>query len=190
MAFIMRVFKSSKAIFFILLGWSLGEAYASNERVTVKQVELILQEPKAKLLAEVQVQLSDSAQGALHSGIPLYWDISIVLQQAQWRGFWQREVFAQTWRYSLAYYTLLNNYRVQEEQEQSFRRFSSLHEALNYMGQLMYADLLMQEYDSQRCVSWALNVAFDREALPTPLRPFSYFDQEWDLSASKSLLCE
>ena len=193
MVFIMRAYKKNKALLFtlfMLLSSLSGHGYADDRFVKIEQAQLTLAENKAQLRADVAFQLSRSAQDALHSGIALYWDVSIELKQVRWGGLWQYVLFSRSRRYRLAYYTLLNNYRVKEEKKEEVKRFSSLQEALTYMGQITYDDIPIAGYDTKLCIVGVLNVSFDKEMLPAPLRPIAYFEPEWDLSAAERLWCE
>ena len=179
----------ASGLLIILLSW--GHAgYAGDSFVKIKQAKLVLKQNKAKLIAELDFKLSATAQEALHSGISLYWDVSIVLKQKQWSGLWYKTLFAQSNRYSLAYYTLLNNYRLKDESNQEFSRFFSLSEALTYMRHIRYSPLPMKDYHLDQCITGVLNVTFDKEMLPAPLRPIAYVDQQWDLSANERQWCE
>ena len=192
MGSIMRGYRKSKLLLWglaIVLGWGHA-SYAGDSFVKIERAELILTENKAKLIVDLDFKLSATAQEALLSGIALYWDVSIVLQQTQWRGLWRKTLFARTNRYSLTYYTLLNNYRLKDEQAQLFRRFSSLSEALIYMRKIVYAEMHMEAYSADQCVISVLNVTFAKEMLPVPLRPTAYFDRQWDLSANERQWCE
>jgi hypothetical protein len=190
MVFIMRAYKKNKALLlalFVLLSSLSGRGYADDRFVKIEQAQLTLAENKAQLRADVTFQLSQSAQDALHSGIALYWDVTIELKQVRWGGLWQSVLFSRSRRYRLAYYTLLNNYRVKDEKKEEVKRFSSLQEALTYMGQIAYDDIPIAGYDAKLCIVGVLKVAFDKEMLPAPLRPI---DSEWDLSAAERLWCE
>ncbi len=167
-----------------------NQCYAADSFVKIEEVKLILTQDRAKLIAGLDFQLSATAKEALHSGIALYWDVSIVLQQKQWAGLWYKTLLAQSNRYSLAYYTLLNNYRLKDEHAQVFLRFSSLTEALTYMRHIEYAEMPLQAYNPEQCIMGVLNVTFDREMLPAPLRPIAYFNKQWDLSADERQWCE
>ena len=190
----MRGYKKNKALLYcLLLALMLSlvrTSYAGDSFVKIEQAKLILSQHSATLIADLDFKLSSTAQEALHSGIALYWDVSIELKQKQWAGLWHRTLFAQSNRYSLAYYTLLNNYRLKDEQAQVFRRFSSLSEALIYMRHIVYTELLMKNYSAEQCVMSVLNVSFDKEMLPVPLRAFAYFDKQWDLSANERQWCD
>lgn len=175
------------AILYGLGGWQLCNA--GGNFVKIKQAQLSLIDNKASLNVRLDFQLSPSAEEALHSGIALYWDVSVVLKQSQWRGLWYKTLVARKKRYSLTYYTLLNNYRVKDEHKKTFRRFSSLHEALVYMRNFETEKMTLTGYDKSQCVLSVLNISFDKEMLPAPLRPVAYFDKQWDLSTKERQWC-
>ncbi|NOQ13856.1 MAG: DUF4390 domain-containing protein [Methyloprofundus sp.] len=183
--------KNKRLIYALLLLLSSGHvSYAGDSFVKIEQAKLVLTQNNAKLIADLDFQLSATVQEALHSGIVLYWDVSIVLKQKQWAGLWHKTLLAQTNRYSLSYYTLLDNYRLKSEQKQVFIRFSSLSDALLYMRHIVYAELPMQARNVEQCVIAVLNVTFAKEMLPVPLRPIAYFDKQWDLSANERQWCD
>ncbi|RLA23661.1 MAG: hypothetical protein DRQ62_05995 [Gammaproteobacteria bacterium] len=193
MVFIMRDYRNSKALLFccFIAMLSVGQiCYAGGKFVKIEQAQLDLVGDKALLDVKLTFQLSPSAEEALHSGIALYWDVAIILKQKLWRGLWYKTLFARTYRYSLSYYTLLNNYRVQDEYKKSFRRFSTLHEALVFMQHIRTEGMVLDGYDRNQCIISVLNISFDKEMLPAPLRPVAYFDKQWDLSSKERLWCE
>lgn len=172
-----------------MLCW-VHTSYAGGSFVKIEQAKLTYTEESANLDVDLDFRLSLSAQEALHSGIALYWDVSIELRQKKWAGLWHKTLFSQSSRYSLNYYTLLNNYRLKDELKQEFQRFSNLSEALTYMRHIEYKNMPMKGYRSEQCVISVLNITFDIEMLPAPLRPVAYFDKQWDLSANERQWCD
>lgn len=189
----MRVYRSSNAlllgVLLIIFSYSLL-SYAGDRFVKIKKTELVRVQNKLALRAELDFQLSETARAALHSGISLYWNVSLALKQEQWRGLWRKTLLTRAYRYSLSYHTLVNNYRVTDEQTMLFRRFASLDGALSYMGRIEYNDLPVTVHVPEQCIIGVFNVTFDKEALPSPLRPVAYFESSWDLSANERQWCE
>lgn len=187
----MRVCRKSKALgisSFVMLFCVTFVCHASGEFVKIKQAQFSVSDAKASLNVKLDFHLSPSAEEALYSGIALYWDVAVVFRQQY--GFWYKTLFTHTYRYSLTYYTLLNNFRVKDEQQQAFRRFYSLAEALNYMQHFQTEEMPLSDHDKNQCVMTRLKVSFDREMLPAPLRPIAYFDKQWDLSSDERQWCE
>jgi len=191
MVFIMRVCRKSNAIFIILWGLCLGAqaSWAGDRFVKIKQVQLVYANKQVDVNARLDFHLSREALTALHSGITLYWDVSLHLKQFLWQGIWSKNLYSQVRRYSLTYYTLLNNYRVRDEWSRKFRRFANVNDALRYMAIIHYKHLKVGLIIPNKCITVQLSVQFDKEALPIPLRPVAYFDKQWDLSANERQWC-
>jgi len=164
-------------------------SWANDRFVKIKQVQLVYENKQVEVSARLYFQLSEEALTALHSGITLYWNVSLRLKQFLWRGVWSKDLYAQVRRYSLTYYTLLNNYRVRDERNQKFRQFANEGDALSYMATLHYTHLKVELIDPNQCITAQLSVQFDKEALPIPLRPVAYFDKQWDLSTNERQWC-
>ncbi len=193
MVFIMRVCKSSRRwlLFFVIYLQSPGLLAVENHAfVQIKQAQLVQVDNKVTFHAELNFTLSASARDALHSGIALYWDVVLVLQQKCCAGLWHRVLYERSYRFSLRYYTLVNNYRVRDEHNDTFRRFANLDDALASMSHLDSGEILLPTYDPEQCIAGSFRFLFDTEALPGPLRPFAYFDKQWDLSVQERLSCD
>ncbi len=187
----MRVCRKSKFIVpvFLLLCFWIQTSWAGDRFVKIKQAQLVYANNQLEVSAQLDFHLSKEALTALHSGIILYWDVFLQFKQFFLQGIWSKSLYAQTRRYSLTYYTLLNNYRVRDEWNQKFRRFANVNDALAYMSTIRYKHLKVNLIDPNQCITALLSVQFDKEALPIPLRPVAYFDKQWDLSANERLWC-
>ena len=189
----MRVYRKAKGLLswlFVLILVCPLVTFGRDRLVKINKVELQRTLGRLKLRAELNFQLSTSAEEALHSGIILYWNVPVVLKQSRWGGLWHETLLHHAHRYSLSYHTLVNNYRVTDEQTHFFRRFASLKGALKHMSRVEYRELSVAGASSEQCILTVFNVIFDKEALPSPLRPFAYFDRAWDLSAQEWQQCE
>lgn len=187
----MRVCRKPKALLLCYLislfgGWHT--CYADGQFVKIKQARLSLVDDKAKLSILLDFQLSTDAKEALYSGIALFWNVSIELQQRQ--GFWHQTLLTHTHYYRLTYHTLLDNFRVKDERQKTFRRFSSLSKALLFMQHIEIGEMPLAGYVANQCVTSVLNIMFAKETLPAPLRPVAYFDRQWDLSTNEKKWCE
>lgn len=149
----------------------------------IKQAEFRRQGSSYLLSADIDYQLSDKAFEALQSGVPLYWDIQIVIQRP--RAFLWPEILAETTlHYRLQYHALLKMYRIKNESNGEVVNVSTLSSALALMADLHDFHLLDnagKELPSAAVV--AVKVNFDRDALPLPLRPMAYLSRQWSLSS-------
>jgi hypothetical protein len=193
MAFIMRAYKKNLKLgfIFILLGFFfLPVNYTKNKWVHVKSMYWHKDTKKNDLFAELDFRLSPTAHEALRSGIVLYWDVSVLVSMTHFVAFFSEPIYSRSDRYSLHYNTLFNDYRVRNEKDMSLRRFSSLFAAIDYLALIKYESVILSSVKESGCVVADLNILFDREALPIPLRPIAYFDRNWDLSTYVRLGCE
>jgi len=191
MAFIMHGYAKNSIGTIACLCLLIPVVKAQSPFVNIEQAELTYTKKNVALAAKLKFQLSVEATKALRSGIKLYWNIDVVFRQDQWLGLWTKELAAYQDRYRLSYHTLLDNYRVQVMNERTARRFLYLVDALNYMAKINYKYLLSDlAIDEEYCLLTSLQVSFDREALPVPLRPFAYFNQAWDLSTDVRQWCD
>jgi hypothetical protein len=193
MAFIMPVCKRAYRLssIYILLGFFyVPISYATTDWLFVKNMRWERAAINSSLSAELSFSLSPTAREALHSGIVLYWGISVSISNTHFLAFFNESIYSNSSRYSLRYNTLFNDFRVQNVNDASFRRFSSLSDAVNYLAVIRYGPIILPHNIEKACVVVDLNVLFDKESLPIPLRPIAYFDEGWNLSTNARLECE
>jgi hypothetical protein len=130
--------------------------------------------------------LSPIAKEALENGIPLNWSVHIKIQQAGI--FYDTTITESILSYQMQNHALLNLYSVEQAEPSSKNMFSSLTAALNYMSTLRNFHLIDQRL-LQSGIKYlvAIRIQFNRETLPTPLRPMSYFNPQWALSSPWTL---
>lgn len=160
--------------------WPLSSP-AGDFAAKVRYAELI-ETPEAYIVnADIDYQLSPTAKEALHKGVPLAWDVLIIIREP---GLLQNiTLYKKKLPYSLQFHALLNQYEVKSPTGQG-EMFLSLHAALNFMALLQDAarfdkSLLKNGHNYQL----AVKTRFNREYLPVPLRPVAYFDSQWFLSS-------
>ncbi|MDC9729634.1 MAG: DUF4390 domain-containing protein [Methyloprofundus sp.] len=189
----MRVCRSKSSCFLLrclLLVCYLPLVSANNQWLEVSDILWSSEAEKQQFFAQLEFRLSPTAKDALLSGIVLYWEIKVSASEASFLAFFNQQVYSRVERLSLRYNTLFNDYRVRNEVDMSFRRFSSLADAIEYLSVIQYSSDTVFLTKDRACITTDLKVLFDIEALPIPLRPIAYFDSGWDLSAYASIECE
>ena len=168
---------------FFLFAWHVPQlTSADGFGVTVNKAELVIEDGWYIVNADVDFQLSQKAIDALKSGIPLAWDVRIRIQQER-TFLWNKTVFEKNLPYQIRYYPLLNIYQFKGKKNKERTSFISLMPALEAMGKLRGVKLFKKNYFQKNNHYLAsIRIRFDREALPLPLRPVSYFDSSWNLS--------
>lgn len=167
-----------------VLLWLLPvSGYADKYGAEIKKAELTLQDKDYVLSAELVYQLSERANEALRSGVPLFWNIKIKIQQ-QRDYFWDKTLVEKTIRYRIQYHALLNMYRVRNESNGTVENFSTLSAALDLIS-ILHNFRIMGEsaLDPKNTYYAEMKIIFDREALPLPLRPIAYLNSQWHLSS-------
>lgn len=170
----------------LLLGLTLQTVAAEDFSAVVEKVDITLPDEHYELNATLRYRLSPSAKEALQKGIPLSWQLYIKVQQPG--VFWNTTVKVLTFKQQIRNHALLNLYSVETSPNRSKNMFLSLAAALDFMSKIHRLRLLDKRLlatDQPYIV--AIKTQFNREALPAPLRPASYFNQQWALSSAWSL---
>lgn len=163
-----------------LLLWLLPSAAMAVE---VKHAELVPVNGKYLFSADLDYQLSDRAVAALQSGVPLFWDIKVLV--SQYRSYlWNKEIAGRDIRFRIQYKALLNLFQVRNESSSNTYSFSTLGAALNLMSTLrnIYVVDAAALADDENYFA-AVKVKLDRDALPLPLRPAAYTNSQWYLAS-------
>lgn len=169
--------RSCLQVIFLLLWLCPLIAYA----VEVKHAEMALVGQAFVLSADLDYQLNGKAKAALQSGVPLYWDIKIKVEQ-QREYLWDKTIAEKTIRFRVQYNALLNVYRVRNENSGNSYSFSTLAAALNLMSTLRnYSIMAVDAIQPDKNYMAAIKIKLDRDALPLPLRPVAYTDSQWYL---------
>ncbi|MCK4841271.1 MAG: DUF4390 domain-containing protein [Methylococcales bacterium] len=149
---------------------------------TIQNIDIKLNNSWYQLNADLVYKLSPTAKEALQKGIPLTWHLLVNVKQ---KGlFWDESVQAFEITCRIKKNTLLNLYQVTKVNKGKTEIFSTLKAALNFMSKVRSFQLLKkQSMQAGQHYFVAIKVLFNREALPIPLRPLSYFNSEWALSS-------
>lgn len=156
---------------------------ADESSVTIKRAQLALESDRYVLDADIDFHLSQVAMDALKSGIPLNWDVRVRLQQER-PFFWNKTLRERAFTYQIRYYPLINIYQFKKQKNDEGKSFITLSAALEEMGKIREEPIFkLHGLQDNRQYLAEMKVQFDREALPLPLRPVSYFDSSWSLSS-------
>ncbi|MCK5830979.1 MAG: DUF4390 domain-containing protein [Methylococcales bacterium] len=164
------------------LGFFADPAYSEDYSAKIKNiiVEVKPKSPWFTLNADINFKLSPIAKEALQKGIVLTWVIVIKVEQEGW--FWNTVLEEKQISYKIKNHELLNLYSVDENGVVDM--FSTLKASFNAISKIRNLAIInKQEIQKNKQILVAVKVLFDREALPIPLRPISYFDSQWALSS-------
>lgn len=160
--------------------WSIAAA-AADYSAQIRYADLSHTGTGLQLNAAIDYPLSPTAKEALLKGVPLEWRVIIEIRRRDL--LWNNTVFQQRLPYKLQFHALLNQYAVETVREHT-EMFLTLNAALGYMSQLHTLDIVgSPRLEADADYQLAVKTQFRREALPVPLRPFTYFDPQWYLSS-------
>jgi hypothetical protein len=159
-------------------------AFATDDFV-IKEARARVEHQDVLVSAAMDLDLSEAAEDALTSGIPL--NILIEFRLKRLRPLlWNETLGKWTLRAEVRYHALSGLYVVMLQRRGEPRLFPTQRAALQYVGTLdrislpLPADAAMTG-DELRL---GLRVRMDREALPVPLRPLAYLSPNWWLNSS------
>jgi len=159
-----------------------GILWANGFAARVRYLNVQKNDLSYVLNARLDYHLSPIANEAIQKGVPLSWKLLIKIQQ---HGLlWNKTLFHAEIPFIIQYHALLNQYSVKNSNSDEGEMFTSLKAAIKFMGTIHALKLLktaLLQADKSYFVS--VKIQFDREFLPIPLRPESYFDSGWSLSS-------
>ncbi len=174
--------KSLKPLIFIAYLAS-ATSYASDSGITITKAEFTVTDGNYAVSADIDFQLSEKATEAVKNGVPLFWTYQFKLKE-QRDYIWNETLAEKSFRYRIQYHALVNLYRVRNETTGSVNNFSSLESALELMSSVRDFALVEKNKVAQGgSYVGEMKIAFDRDALPLPLRPAAYVNPQWYLSS-------
>jgi hypothetical protein len=149
--------------------------------IEIQQLEIELKEAFYLFSAFIDYRPSQAVLTALHSGVPMIFQVHLQVQPRQAR-FWQYPILERRLPYQLRYHALAAVYELIKPEAPSVLRFATLAAALRALGTLETMHLVPLDYlDSQQEYELLLKVSLDIESLPAPLRPLAYLSQDWSI---------
>ena len=168
--------------FCLFIEWAWAEEY----KASVQHVEITTDNSEYIVNADIVYRLSPIAKEALQKGISLTW---VVMVKVQREGLlWDTTLQELEIAYQIQSHALLNLYSVKKMEDGTINMFSTLTAALNSISKIRDLSVIEKKLILPgESYQIAIKVLFNREALPVPLRPMSYFNSEWALSSHWSL---
>lgn len=162
-----------------LLGWQT--AWARETRIT--DMRTLLVDNVYRLSAHVEFDFNDTLHDALHNGVPLLIELRIeVLRERRW--LWPEDIAELHQRFKLEYHALSRRYLVTNFSTSSQVSFSSMRDALEYIGNIYDLPLIdAQLLEAGQTYFVDMRADIDVEALPTPVRLWAYLGSEWSLKS-------
>jgi hypothetical protein len=160
----------------------VGQLSARETRISATRT--LLADGVYRIGARVDFEFNETLHDALHNGVPLLIELRIeVLRERRW--LWAEPVAALRQRFELQYHALSRRYLVSNYSTGVQRNFSSMNDALEYVGNvydlpLIDANLL----EPHQTYMVRMRADLDVESLPTPVRLWAYLGSAWSLKGS------
>ena len=165
---------------------SIECVWAEEYRAVVYNVIVIPENKWYKLSADINYYLSPTAKEALQKGISLSWIVKVKVQQRSI--LWDTTLEELEMGYRIQRHALVNLYSVKNLNNGATDMFTTLTAALASISKIRNLSIIEKSLIlAEKNYQIVIKVLFDREALPIPLRPMSYFNNEWALSSPWSL---
>lgn len=129
--------------------------------------------------ADIQYELSDVAQEALHRGVSLTFKLTIAVMVPR-PLLWDQPIVKEQRRYVLSHQDLTNQYRLQRGDSPLIQNFPTLNSALSEMGSLrgiavpLFDRAIREDSEYVGIKTW-----LDIESLPVPMRLLAYIRPGW-----------
>lgn len=176
----------NKSIFLILIFCSLtGVARCQDYSAIINNLEVKTENNVYTVNADIDYRLSPLAKEAIQKGIALTWVVKITVKKKGY--FWDTTIEEVERVYRIQNHALLNLYSVKKKHDWVVDMFTTLTAAFNSISKIRHIEVIKKQSISQQGdYVFSMKVLFNREALPVPLRPMSYFNSQWALSSQWS----
>ena len=165
----------------LLVALCLVVIQSDARETSISNVRTMLADGVYRIGARVDFEFNETLHDALHNGVPLLIELRIeVLRQRRW--FWAELVAELRQRFELQYHALSRRYLVSNYSTGVQHSFSSMNDALEYIGNvydlpLIDANLL----EHRQPYKVRMRAELDVESLPTPVRLWAYLGSAWSL---------
>ncbi len=161
----------------IVLGISVSHAKAQG--IVVQFVEISHDNGRYALDADIQYNLSEVAQEALHKGVALTFKLTIAVLEPR-PLVWDQPIISEERSYTLNFQALTNQYRVQRGDSVLLETFPTLNSALSEIGSLRNIEVALFERGLRENNEYVgIRAWLDIESLPVPMRLLAYSQPSW-----------
>ncbi len=152
----------------------------------VRNMEVVKEGEQYLLNADIEYRLSPVVKEALKKGISMSWVVRVKVERKNL--LWNTTINEIVHRYQIQNHDVLNLYSVKLLKNNENNMFSTLAGAIDFIAKIRNLVVLEQSMIEQgERYQLGLKIDFERESLPVPIRPFSYFDKQWGLSSQWAL---
>lgn len=177
----MPAFKNNKTLRILVAASLLIVAGTCLAEFEIQEVEAVHKNSIVELKGSIAMGLSAKSEEALSKGIPLNVIIEVRLNRTR-KLLWDQQIQSWAVKRQIHYHALSRQYLVTTtfDENKKIENFTSLQEALNYMGQLEGVFLSLEaSLEDEFEYKIELRAFLDIQALPSPLIPVAYTSPDW-----------
>jgi Domain of unknown function (DUF4390) len=161
-----------------LAAWSSSLADALDGVLEVRSAYVNINQGVFLLHARVEYPVSEAIRSALKDGVTLSFDLDARVDRE--RRFWlNANIVDLTLRRELTYHAVSNRYVVRETRSRDQVSFSTLDEALDYLGKIDAWPILVEPQLDGGSYSISVRAGMRRGHLPASLRAILFWTDDW-----------
>lgn len=163
--------------------WLLSVEVAGAAELEIEDVQIELRNTLYLLRGQIDFNLSDDAQEALDNGVPLTFELHILVRRkGAW--IWEESLFDYQVRHTIRYKPLSERYSIDQPGIGETNSFVTRDAALAALGKIRDLRLIeTKRLDPSADYEVRMRVALDIDDLPLPLRPIAYLKPAWKLES-------
>jgi hypothetical protein len=172
-------------LMFLLSSFAAGVSFAGDwELFNVNDARTTIVDGVYVVDANISLSLNRHTTEALHSGVPLEIVFQVqVLRSRNW--LWNETIAAIEKHFRLSYHALSERYLVRNLGTGASSSYSSLEEALFNLGAIRELPVVPeQDISPEQKYKVRLRATILKEALPAPIRFWSYVSSRWRVTSS------
>jgi Domain of unknown function (DUF4390) len=164
--------------FIALTGWSLGVADALDGVLEVRSAYVNIEKGVFLLHARIEYPVSEAIRTALKDGVTLSFDLDARVDRE--RRFWfSANIVDLTRRRELTYHAVSDRYVVRDTRSRDQQSFSSLDQALDYLGRVDAWPILVEPQLDGGNYTISVRAGMRRGHLPASLRAILFWTDDW-----------
>jgi Domain of unknown function (DUF4390) len=162
----------------LLMAWTLSLADALDGVLEVRSAYVNIDKGVFLLHARVEYPLSETIRSALKDGVTLTFDLDARVDRE--RHFWfNASVVDLTLRRELTYHAVSDRYVVRDTRSRDQQSFSTLDEALDYLGNIDAWPILVEPQLDGGSYTISVRAGMRRGHLPASLRAILFWTDDW-----------
>jgi Domain of unknown function (DUF4390) len=162
----------------MLITWSSSLADALGGVLEVRSAYVNINKGVFLLHARVEYPLSESIRSALKDGVTLTFDLDARVDRE--RHFWfDSNIVDLTLRRELTYHAVSDRYVVRDTRSRDQESFSTLDEALGYLGKIDAWPILVEPQLDGGSYTISVRAGMRRGHLPASLRAILFWTDDW-----------